>query len=266
MQDAFLELVPHLQWCLYVGAFAALAVWETLLPRKKLVASTPWRWLGNVTLAAAAQLLYFGLVPVGSVISAIVARNAELGLLNHSEMPIAVQAVIGILALDFTRYLQHRLFHAVGPLWRIHQIHHSDVDMDLTTGVRHHPLESVVSAATYFPVVWLLGAPPISVAAFELFLVFHVFFLPREYPYASTTRGCRQLADRHARYASCSPLRPPCGKPAKLRPRLFCVGPPLWDLSGPTERWTRSYGARHQRLSRRFRDERLARPRMAVPR
>jgi sterol desaturase/sphingolipid hydroxylase (fatty acid hydroxylase superfamily) len=176
MLDAFLELERYLRWYLYVGAFAALVVWETFGPRKKLVASTPWRWFGNVALAAATQILFVWLVPLGSVITAIVARNAEVGLLNHSAIPITFQALIGILALDFTRYLQHRLFHAVGPLWRLHQIHHSDVDMDVTTGVRHHPLESVVSAATYFPIVWLLGAPPISVAAYELFLVFHVFF------------------------------------------------------------------------------------------
>ncbi len=176
MQDAFLDLEPLLRWRLYVGAFAALALWETFGPRKKLVASTPRRWFGNVALAAGTQFLFSWLVPLGAVITAIVARRTELGLLNHSPVPIAAQAAMGILALDLTRYLQHRLFHAVGPLWRLHQIHHSDVDMDITTGLRHHPLEAVVSAATYFPVVWLLGAPPIAVAAYELFLVFHDLF------------------------------------------------------------------------------------------
>jgi sterol desaturase/sphingolipid hydroxylase (fatty acid hydroxylase superfamily) len=169
-------LEPNLRWYLYLGAFTALAVWEILCPQKRLVASTAWRWGGNVALMAATQFLLIWLLPIGSVITALAAREANWGLLNQSSIPVAGQVMITILALDFTRYLQHWLFHAVPALWRIHRIHHSDVDMDLTTGLRHHPLEAVVSAATHFPVVWLLGSPPVAVAGYGLFQVFHAVF------------------------------------------------------------------------------------------
>lgn len=171
-----LELEPQLRWGLYLSAFTALAVWETLRPRKELVASTPWRWCGNASLIVATQFLFFGLVPLGAIITASGARESGWGLLNHSFIPLPVQALLGILALDFTRYVQHYVLHAVGPLWRVHRIHHSDVDMDLTTGVRHHPLESLFALVTYLPVVWALGAPPLAVIGYELFQIFHAFF------------------------------------------------------------------------------------------
>ena len=171
-----LELEPQLRWGLYLCAFTALAVWETLRPRKDLVASTPWRWFGNASLTIATQFFFVWLVPLGAVITAAAARESGWGLLHHAFIPLWLQALLGILALDFTRYVQHYLFHAVGPLWRIHRIHHSDVDMDLTTGVRHHPLEAVFTALTYLPVVWALGAPPLAVVGYELFQIFHTFF------------------------------------------------------------------------------------------
>ena len=171
-----LELEPQLRWGLYLCAFTALAAWETLRPRKQLVASTPWRWCGNAALTIATQFLFVWLVPLGAVITAAGAREAGWGLLNHAFIPVPLQGLLAILALDFTRYGQHYLFHSVGPLWRIHRIHHSDVDMDLTTGVRHHPLEAVLAAATYLPVVWILGAPPLAVVGYELFQLFHTFF------------------------------------------------------------------------------------------
>lgn len=161
---------------MYLLAFAALAVWETLRPRRELVASTARRWCGNALLIVATQFLFVWLVPLSSLITAYSARESGWGLLNHSFIPLAVQGLLGILALDFTRYVQHYLLHALGPLWRIHRIHHSDVDMDVTTGVRHHPLESLFALATYLPVVWLLGAPPLAVVGYELFQIFHVFF------------------------------------------------------------------------------------------
>ena len=171
-----LELEPQLRWGLYLCAFTALAVWETLRPRKELVASTPWRWCGNASLTVATQFLFVWLVPLGAIITASSAREADWSLLNHSFIPLPLQGLLGILALDFTRYVQHYLFHAIGPLWRIHRIHHSDVDVDLTTGVRHHPLEVGLSAVSYLPVVWILGAPPLAVIGYELFQIFHAFF------------------------------------------------------------------------------------------
>jgi sterol desaturase/sphingolipid hydroxylase (fatty acid hydroxylase superfamily) len=171
-----LELEPQLRWGLYLCAFTALAVWETLRPRKQLVASTPWRWCGNASLTIATQFLLVWLVPIGAIVTASTARGTGWGLLNHPFIPLPLQGLLAILALDFARYGQHYLFHAIGPLWRIHRIHHSDVDMDLTTGVRHHPLEVVLSAATYLPVVGVLGAPALAVVGYELFLIFHAFF------------------------------------------------------------------------------------------
>ncbi len=161
---------------LLVGAFAAVAVCETLRPRRRLTQPTGKRWFANALLFISNQSLFVWLVPVSAVIAAADARAAGTGLVDQDWIPVPAQAVVAVLALDFSRYLAHRLLHAVPPLWRIHQVHHSDVDVDLATGLRHHPLEALFSAGVYIPVVWLLGAPPAAVAGYEAFSLFHLLF------------------------------------------------------------------------------------------
>jgi sterol desaturase/sphingolipid hydroxylase (fatty acid hydroxylase superfamily) len=78
--------------------------------------------------------------------------------------------IIGVLALDFVIYLQHRMFHVVPLFWRVHMVHHTDQDIDVTTAVRFHPLEIILSLLIKFAAVAAIGAPPLSVLIFEIML------------------------------------------------------------------------------------------------
>lgn len=169
--------MPRVQWYLYLIAFAVIAGWETFRPRRKLHASTPARWGAHFVLFASANYFVFWLVPASAVTTAVLARENGVGLLDQAALPLPLEAVLGVVLLDFVRYFQHYVFHAVPPLWRIHQIHHADLDYDLTTGLRFHPIESLFLSATYLPVVWLLGAPPFAVIGYELAYIFVAFFV-----------------------------------------------------------------------------------------
>lgn len=174
--SAWLELEPHIRWYLYLGGFALVALWETLQPRRKLVCSTPIRWCGQLALVVSASALTLWIVPVGSIESAFLAHAEGRGLLQWSGLPWAAQAAIGIVVLDFVRFGQHWCYHRFPLLWRIHRVHHSDPDFDLTTGLRFHPLDPLINTVTYIPVVWLLGPPPVAVMMYELAHVVHAFF------------------------------------------------------------------------------------------
>ncbi len=174
--ETWVDLEPKIRWILYLAGFSSIILWESFRPRKKLVASTPKRWGSRLVLVVAASSLATWMIPAGSIESAYAAREMGWGLLPRTALPLSIQAVIGLLVLDLSRYLQHYLFHSVGFLWRIHRVHHVDPDFDATTGLLFHPFEAAIAIVTYIPVVWLLGAPPAAVAIYELTHVFHAFF------------------------------------------------------------------------------------------
>ncbi len=174
--DSWIAQEPYLRWYLYLLAFGVIAAWESLRPRRQLVASTPIRWSVHLCIVVLTNFLVLWIFPAGFVVAAVAARNSGPALLNQNFLPVAVQGVLGILALDFVRYLQHYLLHAVPWMWRLHQIHHADPDYDLTTGLRFHPIESTCVVATYLPVIWVLGAPPVAVMLYELVYLFETFF------------------------------------------------------------------------------------------
>ena len=177
MDSSWIDAAQDVQWYLFLIAFAVIAGWETFRPKRKLNASAPARWGAHFVLFASANYFVLWLMPAGAVATAVLARESGGGILNHAVLPVPVQAVLGIVLLDFVRYFQHYVFHAVPPLWRIHQIHHADLDYDLTTGLRFHPIESLCLGATYLPVIWLLGAPPLAVIGYEVAYIFVAFFV-----------------------------------------------------------------------------------------
>ena len=176
IDPAWIELEPEARWYLYLFGFTAIIAWETFWPRRELRCSTAKRWSGQLALMVAASALTLWVIPVSAIEVAFQTRSAGWGLLPNLGLPWAVQAIIGILVLDFVRFSQHWCFHAFGWLWRIHRVHHSDPDFDLTTGIRFHPLDPILSMATYIPVVWALGVPPFAAMAYELRHVVHAFF------------------------------------------------------------------------------------------
>jgi sterol desaturase/sphingolipid hydroxylase (fatty acid hydroxylase superfamily) len=150
--------------------FILLAVFETVAPRRALRTSKVRRWLANLTLVALNPLtmtLIFPILPFGL---ALLATKQNWGLLNHPAIPYWLKIIGGVILLDLAVYTQHVLHHAIPALWRLHMVHHADLDFDMTTGLRFHPIEIVVSMAIKLSAVAALGAPPTAVLIFEVTL------------------------------------------------------------------------------------------------
>jgi sterol desaturase/sphingolipid hydroxylase (fatty acid hydroxylase superfamily) len=162
-------LVSHevrIVWLLFVATFLAIGLAETFLPRKALRQSTARRWAGNGLLTLT-QIAVAALFPVGDAAFALLVSRSPYGLLNGSWLPYALRFAVAILLLDLLRYGVHYAFHNIRVLWRIHQVHHSDPDFDLTTGVRNHPGEVLITQAAYLAAVAVLAPPVLAVIAVE---------------------------------------------------------------------------------------------------
>src|ERR1044071_621980 len=153
-----------------VGIFLALALWEILAPRRTLSAGRARRWPGNLGILVLDALLVRLLIPVAAVGMAMIAAQRGWGFLNITPWPAWLETILGFLALDLAIYAQHVAFHKVPPLWRLHRMHHADLDIDVSTGLRFHPIEIVLSMLIKIAVVVLIGVPGIAVVAFEVVL------------------------------------------------------------------------------------------------
>ena len=154
----------------FFGVLAAMAGWEVAAPRRTLSASKAVRWYANLGIVAFNNVLLrlvFALAPVGV---ALLAEEQGWGLLNMVEPPPWLAIAAAVVALDFAIYLQHVMFHAVPVLWRLHRMHHADLDIDVTTGARFHPIEIVLSMIIKMAAIVLLGAPAVAVVIFEVAL------------------------------------------------------------------------------------------------
>jgi sterol desaturase/sphingolipid hydroxylase (fatty acid hydroxylase superfamily) len=154
----------------FIGVLALMGVWEWLAPRRVLSTSKSRRWranLGIVFLDTAAVRL---LVPTTVVGMALLAERRGWGLLNQIDLPGWLALLIGVLALDCVIYLQHVMFHAVPALWRLHRMHHSDLDFDVTTGVRFHPVEILLSMGIKLAAIAVLGPSALAALVFEIAL------------------------------------------------------------------------------------------------
>ncbi|MHC4250862.1 MAG: sterol desaturase family protein [Planctomycetota bacterium] len=143
---------------------------ELVAPRRKLNMSKRQRWLTNLAITftnAALPRLLFPILPVGL---AVLCRERGWGLLNNFDLPTWADVAIGVTILDCVIYLQHVMFHAVPVFWRLHRMHHADLDFDVTTGLRFHPFEILLSMGIKLAVVAALGPPPVAVVLFEVLL------------------------------------------------------------------------------------------------
>src|SRR6266446_5855934 len=154
----------------FVGVFGGMATWELLAPRRPLTVRKSPRWFSNLGLVALNVVLVRVVLPLSALGTAVVTTEQGWGLLNQWAAPIWVRFVIAVAAFDFAIYLQHVLFHAVPALWRLHMVHHADLDFDVTTGLRFHTLEILISTFLKIGVVVALGPPVLAVLAFELLL------------------------------------------------------------------------------------------------
>jgi len=154
----------------FAGILAVVAVWEIIAPRRPLTDSKARRWLANLCLAGvntAATRFALPVLPVGM---AAMAHDRGWGILNTLPLPFPGKVILAVVTLDFVIYLQHVLFHHLPILWRLHRMHHTDLDVDVTTGNRFHPLEICISAGIKLAAVALLGAPAMAVVVFEVVL------------------------------------------------------------------------------------------------
>ena len=154
----------------FFSLFFIMALWEWRRPARPRLVSRSIRWLNNIGLVFLNTLILRLLFPLAAVGMASFVEANQWGLLNYYAVPTGWAIVIAIVCLDFAIYMQHVMFHAVPSLWRLHRVHHADLDYDMTTGARFHSLEIVFSMLIKFAVIAVLGASAAAVIMFEVIL------------------------------------------------------------------------------------------------
>ncbi len=147
-----------------------MALLEWRYPRRRLEVSKAVRWLNNIAVTFLNAFLVRLLVPVTAVGAAMIASGRGIGIINLIDIPGPLETVAAVLLLDLLIYAQHVLFHLFGPLWKLHMMHHADRDIDVTTGSRFHPVEIIASMLIKITAIFLIGATPAAVIAFEVIL------------------------------------------------------------------------------------------------
>ncbi len=154
----------------FFGVFFLIAVWEFLSPKRVLTTSKVVRWISNMGIVFINTLSLRILFPVLAINVAVMAQENGWGLLNNINFPGWFSVLAGVLLLDMIIYLQHVMFHAIPAFWRLHMMHHADLDYDVTTGLRFHPIEIILSMVIKLATVAALGPSVLAVLIFEVIL------------------------------------------------------------------------------------------------
>ena len=170
MTDFILAHEPAIRLTFFFGILVAMAGWEALAPRRARSQPRWLRWSNNLGIVALNSVLLRVLIPTAAVGFALIATQRGWGLFNILALPGWAAVVVSVLVLDLAIYLQHVMFHAVPALWRLHRMHHADLDFDVTTGARFHPVEILLSMGIKMGVVLALGPPAVAVVIFEVLL------------------------------------------------------------------------------------------------
>ncbi|MGA1275774.1 MAG: sterol desaturase family protein [Gemmobacter sp.] len=165
-----LQNEPTIRLAAFLGVLAAMALWEVAAPRRRREIPRVIRWSNNLALVALDTVILRLTFPILGVGLAVMAEERGWGLFNNLDLPVGIAFVLSMLLLDLAIYLQHVMFHAVPGLWRLHRMHHADLDFDATTGLRFHPAEIVISMGIKLAVIAALGPPAIAVLLFEVVL------------------------------------------------------------------------------------------------
>ncbi len=160
--------LEHWRAAIFCGAFLSVALAETLWPSRRLSHSTAQRWLGSFLLLGLGMAL-IAVLPGGiGDVAAIGEKLGGWGLLARIPIPEAPRLLLGVVILDLSDYFAHRLLHRVPWLWRLHAVHHADLDLDVTTAIRHHPLEILVLLPISAVTIFLFGIPPLAILIYGL--------------------------------------------------------------------------------------------------
>jgi sterol desaturase/sphingolipid hydroxylase (fatty acid hydroxylase superfamily) len=154
----------------FISILALMAIWERIAPRRSLNTPKKTRWLANLGLVSIDTLALRLLLPIQAVGIALFTESRGWGILNNISLPHWMEVVIGVAALDLVIYLQHALFHQIPAFWRLHGVHHTDLDYDVTTGIRFHPIEILLSMGIKMAAVIVLGTSAVAVVIFEVLL------------------------------------------------------------------------------------------------
>ncbi len=154
----------------FFGIFILFSVLEILKPRRNLRTSKGNRWTTNIGITIVDTALLRLIFSSGAVGFAIFVSERKLGFFNMTGIPYWMVVVLSVIILDFIIYLQHVMFHMIPLFWRLHRMHHTDLDIDVTSGTRFHPLEILLSMGIKIGAIFFLGTPPLSVLIFEIVL------------------------------------------------------------------------------------------------
>lgn len=170
MIETILVAEPEIRLTAFLGVLAAMALWEIAAPRRRRDFPRVIRWTNNLALVIVDTVILRLTFPILAVGLALMGEDRGWGLFNNLDIPVWAAALVSMLLLDLAIYLQHVLFHAVPALWRLHRMHHADLDFDATSGLRFHPVEIAISMAIKLAVVAALGPPAFAVLLFEVIL------------------------------------------------------------------------------------------------
>ena len=170
INDFIMNNEASIRLSFFLGIFAVMAAWEFVAPRRALTVSKVVRWANNLGLVFLNTLILRFLFPAAAVGMAAFTNEQGWGLLNYYEVPPTIALIASIVVMDFVIYIQHVMVHAIPVLWRLHRVHHADLDYDVTTGARFHPIEIILSMLIKFATILLLGPPVVAVVIFEVML------------------------------------------------------------------------------------------------
>jgi len=168
--EALIHYEPAIRLSAFISVFAAMALWEMLAPRRLQAVGRLGRWPSNLAIVALNTLLVRFVFPAAAVGMALLAEAHGWGLFHALKAPAWLAITASVIFLDLAIYLQHVLLHAVPALWRLHRMHHADIEFDVTTGARFHPIEILLSMVIKLGIVAALGAPAVAVLIFEVLL------------------------------------------------------------------------------------------------
>jgi sterol desaturase/sphingolipid hydroxylase (fatty acid hydroxylase superfamily) len=171
--EKFRNALKHellIRLAVFIAVLTAMALWEAIAPRRARSFARTARWPANLSISILDGLVMRILFPLGAVGFGSYCTAHQWGLLSAIRLPKLLSVIVAIIAFDLVIYLQHVMLHAIPAFWRVHRMHHADFDFDVTTGVRFHPLEIIISMAIKLATIAALGAPAAGVLLFEILL------------------------------------------------------------------------------------------------
>jgi len=147
----------------FFGMIILTSLLECVAPNHRTAGALGLRWIGNITIYFVCALIPRLIFPMLSFGFATICAEKGWGLLNHVALPWWLEFALTVILLDLASYALHFLSHHITPLWRLHRLHHTDQDIDFSTGIRHHPLETIIAIMFSIGVIFATGATPVAV-------------------------------------------------------------------------------------------------------